>query len=130
MNVWSSSPPIRENPNLTSPETALGCSADTRVRERRRFHMIRRRKTLLALAVVGACLVAGTASAGSSWVPLRPKAAPLVGQQDRVVLFSSDGMRPDLMETYAAQGLMPTYQSLMNIGVRGSNGMTPSFPPN
>ena len=48
----------------------------------------------------------------------------------RVVFFSSDGMRPDLMEKYAAQGQMPTYKALMAAGVRGNNGMVQAFPPN
>ena len=49
---------------------------------------------------------------------------------DKAILFSSDGMRPDLMERYAAQGQMPTYADLMKNGVRGENGMVQAFPPN
>src|SRR4029453_13565239 len=49
---------------------------------------------------------------------------------DKVILFASDGMRPDLMEQYAADGLMPTYSDLMAKGVRGDNGLTQAFPPN
>jgi 2',3'-cyclic-nucleotide 2'-phosphodiesterase (5'-nucleotidase family) len=71
-----------------------------------------------ALLVTSLVVPAGAASAG---------AAPL---SSRALFFSSDGMRPDLMEKYAAQGAMPTYQTLMNSGVRGANGMQPAFPPN
>ena len=49
---------------------------------------------------------------------------------NKAILYSSDGMRPDLMEAYAAQGLMPTYANLMANGVRGDNGMLQAFPPN
>lgn len=49
---------------------------------------------------------------------------------NRAILFASDGMRPDLMEKYAAQGQMPTYAKLMATGVRGNNGMVQAFPPN
>src|SRR4051794_16090004 len=49
---------------------------------------------------------------------------------DRMVMFASDGMRPDLMEKYAAAGAMPTYKKLMREGVSGSNGMVQAFPPN
>ncbi len=49
---------------------------------------------------------------------------------DKVILFASDGMRPDLMEQYAAEGFMPTYTDLMANGVRGDNGLTQAFPPN
>lgn len=47
-----------------------------------------------------------------------------------VVLFSSDGMRPDLMQRYAAAGQMPTYGSLMRSGATGANGLSQGFPPN
>ena len=49
---------------------------------------------------------------------------------DKVILFASDGMRPDLMEEYARHGSMPTYKSLIHQGVRGHNGLTQGFPPN
>jgi 2',3'-cyclic-nucleotide 2'-phosphodiesterase (5'-nucleotidase family)/predicted AlkP superfamily phosphohydrolase/phosphomutase len=45
-------------------------------------------------------------------------------------MFSSDGMRPDLMERYAKAGLMPTYKQLMKDGATGKNGMVQGFPPN
>jgi len=49
---------------------------------------------------------------------------------EKVVLFASDGMRPDLMERYAKAGFMPTYQALMKDGATGRNGMLQTFPPN
>jgi 2',3'-cyclic-nucleotide 2'-phosphodiesterase (5'-nucleotidase family) len=39
-------------------------------------------------------------------------------------------MRPDMMERYAAQGIMPTYAGLMRNGVKGENGLVQAFPPN
>ena len=65
----------------------------------------------------------------------RPSAAPAaqtngVGSAERTVMFASDGMRPDLMEKYAAEGVMPTYKELMEAGVTGDNGMLQAFPPN
>ena len=48
----------------------------------------------------------------------------------KAIFFASDGMRPDLMEKYAAAGAMPTYAALMAAGVRGDNGMLQAFPPN
>jgi len=47
-----------------------------------------------------------------------------------VIFFGADGMRPDFMEKFAAQGAMPTYRDLMHKGVRGENGMVQAFPPN
>ena len=48
---------------------------------------------------------------------------------DKVIMFASDGMRPDLMEEYARHGSMPTYKALMHDGVRGHNGLVHGFPP-
>ena len=56
--------------------------------------------------------------------------APSKPSAEKVVFFAADGMRPDLMEKYAAQGAMPTYAKLMKDGVRGDNGMVQAFPPN
>ncbi len=86
----------------------------------------RTRSILVALAVIAAFVVAVPAGALKQGKPSgggRPKA-------DKVIFFASDGMRPDLMETYAADGLMPTYANLMANGVRGDNGLTQAFPPN
>ena len=49
---------------------------------------------------------------------------------EKVVMFASDGMRPDLMEKYAKAGVMPTYKELMKDGATGDNGMLQAFPPN
>jgi 2',3'-cyclic-nucleotide 2'-phosphodiesterase (5'-nucleotidase family)/predicted AlkP superfamily phosphohydrolase/phosphomutase len=49
---------------------------------------------------------------------------------ERVIFFSADGMRPDLMEKYAGEGAMPTYAQLMRDGVSGLNGLVQAFPPN
>src|SRR6187551_785022 len=86
-----------------------------------------RRLIALAAAVpTGTGLVATTASSASA------AATPAHHQakDTPVVLFSSDGMRPDLMQRYAAQGVMPTYASLMRSGATGDNGLTQGFPPN
>src|SRR6266516_2021001 len=75
---------------------------------------------LLLLVALGV----GSASAG--------KTAGQAGKPSasRVLFFTSDGMRPDLMEKYAAEGAMPTYNTLMAAGVTGANGLEQAFPPN
>jgi len=88
--------------------------------------VVRSRSILVALAVIAAFVVAVPAGAMKQGKPSgggRPKA-------DKVILFASDGMRPDLMEQYAADGLMPTYADLMATGLRGDNGLVQAFPPN
>ena len=83
-----------------------------------------RRLALTALGVVvfGALIAFGAGAAGAK--PGRDRPA------DRVVMFASDGMRPDLMEKYAKAGAMPTYKKLMKEGASGDNGMLQAFPPN
>ena len=53
--------------------------------------------------------------------------APLA---NKVIFFASDGMRPDLMEKYVGEGVMPTYADLIAKGVKGENGLLQAFPPN
>jgi 2',3'-cyclic-nucleotide 2'-phosphodiesterase (5'-nucleotidase family) len=77
------------------------------------------------VSVVAASAIAGATSIASA-AP-RPSAAD---STTPVVLYSSDGMRPDLMQKYAAAGEMPTYASLMKTGVTGNNGLEQGFPPN
>src|SRR6266508_3622677 len=69
-------------------------------------------------------LVIGSQGAGAA------KQATGVGSASKVVLYSSDGMRPDLMAKYADAGAMPTYAALRRAGVEGQNGMLQAFPPN
>ena len=47
-----------------------------------------------------------------------------------MIFFAADGMRPDLMEKYAAEGAMPTYAEMIANGVKGENGLVQAFPPN
>ena len=84
----------------------------------------RSRSLFLILAMLVALVVAVPAIAQSKQpAASRPEA-------DQVIMFAADGMRPDLMEQYAAEGLMPTYAELMEQGVVGENGLVQAFPPN
>jgi 2',3'-cyclic-nucleotide 2'-phosphodiesterase (5'-nucleotidase family) len=58
------------------------------------------------------------------------QAAPELSSSSTAIFFSADGMRPDLMERYAAEGSMPTYADMMANGVKGDNGLVQAFPPN
>ena len=78
----------------------------------------------LAPAFLGAAALVLTVASGTATA--KHDGRPV----DRVVMFASDGMRPDLMERYAKNGLMPTYKKLMKDGVTGKNGMIQAFPPN
>lgn len=92
-----------------------------RSRESHRAPLLRLFSVLLVLSLllapVGALAAPDTAQAN---VPLTKKA----------IFFASDGMRPDLMEKYVAEGVMPTYADLLANGVKGDNGLLQGFPPN
>jgi 2',3'-cyclic-nucleotide 2'-phosphodiesterase (5'-nucleotidase family) len=88
---------------------------------------MRRGRWEVAAAGVAAGAVAAGVLLGSSAADSHFKAAQL---SSKVVFFSSDGMRPDLMQRYARAGQMPTYRALMASGVKGANGMVQGFPPN
>ena len=85
------------------------------------------RSSLRSVVLVSVLALVVSALGGPALAAPKPSTGPL---SNRAVFFSSDGMRPDLMEKYAAAGDMPTYASLMASGVRGDNGMLPGFPPN
>ena len=87
------------------------------------FFMSRRLFGVAAMVLV--VLALAVSLGASSATGTRPEAST-----DKVILFSSDGMRPDVMEEYARHGSMPTYKSLIHEGVRGHNGLTQGFPPN
>ncbi|MGQ0670575.1 MAG: alkaline phosphatase family protein, partial [Actinomycetota bacterium] len=84
--------------------------------------MFTRVRSALLTIVVLAGLV-GVQAAQAARPPAKPKA-------DEVIFFSSDGMRPDLVDRYVAEGAMPTYKELIDDGVVGDNGLLQGFPPN
>ena len=94
---------------------------DPQTRTTRRVWLLRVLTVLLIAALlipVGAAPAPVTAAASN--YPLTNKA----------IFFASDGMRPDLVDKYVGEGLMPTYADLIATGVKGDNGLTQGFPPN
>lgn len=50
---------------------------------------------------------------------------------DKAVFFASDGLRQDLVEKYAGEGVMPTMKKFLRTGVKArGNGMLTQAPPN
>ncbi len=82
------------------------------------------------LTLLSALALVTTITAAPAPAPGGPPAKGGPGSAEKVIFFSSDGMRPDLVEQYAAEGAMPTYAALMAAGVEGDNGMVQAFPPN
>lgn len=62
--------------------------------------------------------------------PVAPQAPAVKPTADKLILFAADGMRPDIVEGFAAQGFMPTHQQIISDGVKGNNGLLQGFPPN
>jgi 2',3'-cyclic-nucleotide 2'-phosphodiesterase (5'-nucleotidase family)/predicted AlkP superfamily pyrophosphatase or phosphodiesterase len=87
-----------------------------------------KRLSRFGLAAFAALVVVLTAAIGQTSAHGNKSQPP--PHAEKVIFFSSDGMRPDLMERYADKGLMPTYRRLMRSGVRGRNGLKQAFPPN
>jgi 2',3'-cyclic-nucleotide 2'-phosphodiesterase (5'-nucleotidase family)/predicted AlkP superfamily phosphohydrolase/phosphomutase len=87
-----------------------------------------------ALTLVFAIAAAGGAHStqGKPFKKLRPApaASPAEAPTDKAVLFAADGMRPDMVDEFAAEGAMPTVKALMKSGVKGQNGLLQAFPPN
>jgi 2',3'-cyclic-nucleotide 2'-phosphodiesterase (5'-nucleotidase family)/predicted AlkP superfamily phosphohydrolase/phosphomutase len=79
-------------------------------------------------ALIGALLAVGIGAVVAGASTNASPAAP--GSAQRAVMFTSDGMRPDLVDKYAAAGQMPNAKALMDAGVKGVNGMKQGFPPN
>ncbi len=89
--------------------------------------MIRRRRVgLLALA---ALIVISLITVGRA-TPAGAGSRPASASAPKVLLFAADGMRPDLVDRYARQGVLPTMKALMRKGVKGKNGLLQAFPPN
>ena len=90
---------------------------------RRRFSR-RLSALLLVLSVLGALL------ANAAPAPASVAAAAAPPAEQPAILFAADGMRPDLVDRFAASGAMPNMRELKRRGVQGRNGLTQGFPPN
>ena len=82
---------------------------------------------LSVLALLTGLIVAPVSAAPPAGKGPKAKPAP---STDKMILYASDGMRPDLVDKYVAEGAMPTYADLIRKGVKGDNGLVQAFPPN
>src|SRR5262245_38564394 len=85
---------------------------------------------LLTVALLLAVPVTAAPAGSVPSAPAKPPAQPEKPSTDKAVFFASDGMRPDLVERYVAEGAMPTFDDLLRNGVAGDNGLLQGFPPN
>src|SRR5688572_15163302 len=93
--------------------------------------MLRRRRFgLLPLAALTLVLIAsiGQGTASSARKPPLPPPAP---SASKAILFASDGLRQDFVHKYVDEGVMPTFEDLLDTGVEASGaGLLQGFPPN
>jgi 2',3'-cyclic-nucleotide 2'-phosphodiesterase (5'-nucleotidase family)/predicted AlkP superfamily phosphohydrolase/phosphomutase len=85
-------------------------------------------KKLMCLVLMLGLLVVELSVPGDGVAKKGPK--PKDPGADKVLFFVADGMRPDLLEKYAAKGGLPTYATMIKKGVQGKNGLVQAFPPN
>lgn len=80
--------------------------------------------TLLAVTILIVMVTTGAVPMASPAVPVQPTV-------DKLIFFAADGMRQDLVQGYAAQGLMPTVAGMIQTGVQaGGGGLLTQAPPN
>ncbi|HJU01717.1 MAG TPA: 5'-nucleotidase C-terminal domain-containing protein [Actinomycetes bacterium] len=72
----------------------------------------------------------GALLATAAPAPASVAAAAAPPREQPAILFAADGMRPDLVDRFAARGDMPNLRELKRRGVQGRNGLTQGFPPN
>ena len=68
----------------------------------------------------------------ASLLPLSPSPVQaVVPHANKVILFSSDGMRQDHIEDYVADGFLPNLADVLDDGTKaGGGGLIQGFPPN
>jgi 2',3'-cyclic-nucleotide 2'-phosphodiesterase (5'-nucleotidase family) len=90
----------------------------------RRDRRLRRAGILAALMMLLTVLTIPAASANASRKDNKDEASP-------VLFFASDGLRQDLVEKYAQQGVVPGFRDLVRKGVKASDsGLLTQAPPN
>ncbi|HXG40172.1 MAG TPA: 5'-nucleotidase C-terminal domain-containing protein [Candidatus Limnocylindrales bacterium] len=89
--------------------------------------MRRPRSAMRLVALVGALVLTGSLATFTATGAPPPSPKP---SASKVIFFASDGMRPDHVDRYVAEGAMPTFKELIARGVKGDNGLLQGFPPN
>ncbi len=88
-----------------------------------------RRLVFVTFLTVFGMLLGQFAAAQDATPDTSPVASPASAEDAApVLLFASDGMRPDLVERYSADGVTPTFAGMVEGGVTGENGQVPVVP--
>src|SRR3990170_4212794 len=103
-----------------------GLAADLAVQTHKHREETVKSKLFNILAILG--LILGTLYVPAIAAPAQGHGRP--PRAEKVIFFASDGMRPDHVDKYVAEGVMPTFADLLAKGVKGDNGLLQGFPPN
>jgi 2',3'-cyclic-nucleotide 2'-phosphodiesterase (5'-nucleotidase family) len=93
-------------------------------------HRHRTRAGVVATLAFVACLASwiGTPADASSATPGH---AGHAGTSDTLLLFAADGLRQDIVETYADEGVVPGFEKLLGTGAKAADhGLLTQAPPN
>jgi len=91
----------------------------------------RSRLALVSLLTLFGMLLGQFAVAQEATPDATPIASPVTAEKAApVLLFASDGMRPDFVDRYSADGVTPTMAGMIEGAVQGENGLLQAFPPN
>src|SRR5687767_3507593 len=102
-----------------------------RKRSPRERSLMSRRRSLSALFAAVTALLVVSIGQGTAARSTATAASTTAGSADNAILFASDGLRQDLVHKYVDEGVLPTFDNLLENGVEAAgNGLLQGFPPN
>jgi 2',3'-cyclic-nucleotide 2'-phosphodiesterase (5'-nucleotidase family)/predicted AlkP superfamily phosphohydrolase/phosphomutase len=89
------------------------------------------RRWLAVPAVFGLIAIAAFVAGSSATASVQGARTAAARETDKAVFFTADGMRQDIVERYANQGVMPTMADFLKKGTKATgNGLLTQAPPN
>ena len=89
------------------------------------------RRWLAVPAIFGLVLLTAFMAGSAATASVQGARTAAAKETDKAVFFTADGMRQDIVERYADQGVMPTMADFLKKGTRASgNGLLTEAPPN
>ena len=89
------------------------------------------RRWLAVPAIFGLVLITAFMAGSAATANVQGARTVAANETDKAVFFTADGMRQDIVERYADQGVMPTMADFLKKGTKASgNGLLTQAPPN
>src|SRR6185312_10185779 len=119
---------IRGAARLGTARTRLSTAVGDSNRDKGEYQRMRR---ITLVAVIAATALAGLAAGAANSAAVKTTKDKPKASIERAVFFAADGMRQDIVERYAKQGLMPTMSEFLKKGTSAKgNGLLTQAPPN